>query len=208
MAPGKIIRLLLGGYFPIVGRLYRRIFVDMDKIVGYMIDYVPNGAVILDVGGGDGLVAQLLLRYRPDVSVILVDIACEIGGFIGEEYKSRVKLYPKTDFRDVDDHFDILFLADVLHHVPEADRDAFLINLGQLAIRKHCRRIILKDIQPGSTKAWLAVLSDHFITGDKTVTLVNRDVISIVGYSLIDACLPDPPNYCLVFDEKTKLSSK
>ena len=59
-APGQIVRKVLGRHFEPVGNLYRRFFVDLDKIVAYLDQNIPENVRVLDVGGGDGAVMDRL----------------------------------------------------------------------------------------------------------------------------------------------------
>jgi 16S rRNA G527 N7-methylase RsmG len=89
MTPGNLARRLLGPAFRPVGEAYRRIFVDMDKVADWMADRLPRSARVLDVGGGDGYVANLLLARRADIRVTLIDPSQEIGSFIDAAHLDR-----------------------------------------------------------------------------------------------------------------------
>ena len=197
--PGQLVRLLLGSQFHVVGHLYRRIFVDMDKVVDCIVDQIPSDGNVLDVGGGDGYVADILLAKRPDVRVTMIDIATDIGRFIRSEHRHRVTICAQTELSAIEGKFDTLMIADVIHHVPVSARAAFLSSIAKAAQRTHCNRIIIKDIQPGKLRALLALWGDLYITGDKGVSPVRMEDITLPGFRRTFAHMPDYPNYCLTF---------
>lgn len=197
--PGPLVRRLLGKHFHLLGEPYRRIFVDMPKVVHCMLLHIPPSARILDVGGGDGYVADLILSHRPDVTAAIIDVSDDVGSYVKPQNRQRVEFHPATDVSHVTGTFDIITLSDVLHHVPEAVRDGFLNAIVEMAERVGCQTIVVKDIEPGGLRAKLALWADLYITGDKSVSQVSQDSITFPGFQRIVADMPDFPNYCLVF---------
>lgn len=199
MPPGRIVRRLLGPGFRPIGEAYRRIFVDMSKVAAWIDHQLPHSAHVLDIGGGDGYVVNLLLDRRPDLRVTMTDIAADIGSFISPENRPRVELRPATDIANIEGRYSAITLADVVHHVPIEQRSEFLTKLGAAAHRIRAAKILIKDIKPGSPRAVLSLLSDHYITGDRHVVLANEDEIAIPGFRRTSSAMPDHPNYCLAF---------
>jgi 2-polyprenyl-6-hydroxyphenyl methylase/3-demethylubiquinone-9 3-methyltransferase len=203
MTPGRFVRTILGPAFPLAGGAYRRLFVDMARVVDAMLPHVPNGAHVLDIGGGDGFVINILLNRRPDVTVTMTDLAADIGGFISTQNRARVRLLPETDLTDVAGQFDLATLFDVIHHVPVAARSGFLASVAATAERAGVSRILIKDIRPGGLRAKLAELGDIHITGDRSVSLLAEDAITLPGFTPTSRTMPDFPNYLLVFEKAT-----
>lgn len=199
MSPGQFARRLLGSHFHIAGEAYRRIFVDMDKVTDTMIRHIPQGAHVLDVGGGDGYVVDLLLTKRPDIRVTMTDIAPEIGSFIREANRARVTLMPGTDVATIEGRFDVITLADVVHHVPAVQRPAFFDTLSVVAFRTGAKTVLVKDIEPGNLRALLSLWGDLYITCDKGVSLVESEAVGIPGFDRGETAMPDFPNYCVTF---------
>lgn len=197
MTPGQFVRRLLGPKFHIAADHYRRVFVDMAKVADWLAARIPQGAKVLDIGGGDGYVVDLLLDRRPDLRITMTDTAAEIGGFISAKNLPRVALLPATDVADLEGHYDVMTLSDVIHHVPKAQRPGFYSILSKAARRFCCGSILIKDIEPGSPRAALSVLADHYITGDKGVSLVSSADIVIEGFRVLETSMPDFPNYCV-----------
>ena len=78
-SPGSLARRVLGRHFSVAGRIYRGLFVDLEEVARCLSPHIPAGAVVLDVGGGDGDPLNPLLRLRPDITVRLVDPSPEVG---------------------------------------------------------------------------------------------------------------------------------
>ncbi|MGZ2411718.1 2-polyprenyl-3-methyl-5-hydroxy-6-metoxy-1,4-benzoquinol methylase [Sphingomonas sp. F9_3S_D5_B_2] len=199
--PGQIARRLLGPYFRPVGDAYRRVFVDLAKIAEALNAAIPQGARILDIGGGDGALIDRVLDRRPDLTVTMCDVAPIIGSFLSDANRSRVTLFPATDFTEIDGDFDFVMITDVMHHVAVEHREPFFAALAQSCQRWGCRTLFFKDVEPGSFRATLSLLADLYITGDKHVVLFSRAEF----YSMSEryfpiaervSAMPDSPNYC------------
>jgi hypothetical protein len=209
MSIGAFLRVLLGPkWFPVVGRRYRRIFVDLDALARAMSPHIPDGARILDIGGGDGEPLNNLLALRPDLTVTLIDEAPNVGGALRPDIRECVELYPgvnldqclERDFRP-----SVILVLDVVHHVRAEDRSSFFAAIGRMAVAAGAT-VLVKDIEPGHFISWLSYLSDRLVTGDKHVALVSsadlgrRIADAYQGSSVekSDYSRLDGPNYLLV----------
>ena len=199
MKPGQLARRVLGPAFQPVGEAYRRLFVDVPRVVDAFAHAIPQGAAVLDVGGGDGYIANVLLTKRRDLSLTMTDISTQIGGFLSRENRSRVRLLRSTDLAHVDGRFDVITLTDVLHHIPVMQRPGFLSALCETARRVGCDTIIIKDVEPGSLRAKLALFADVYITGDKNTRFTPASSLELPGFAVLERTEPDPPNYCVIF---------
>jgi SAM-dependent methyltransferase len=202
-SPGQIARRLLGPYFKPVGDAYRRVFVNLEKIVDVLESAVPRGARVLDIGGGDGALIDRLLDRRPDLTVTMCDIAPTIGAFLGNRNRGKVTLLPGTDFADVHGKFDFVMITDVMHHVPVDQRNAFFEALAQSCARWGCTTLFFKDVEPGHVRAVLSLLADWYITGDRHVVLFPRSEFQKMAARYFSnasrtSSMPDSPNYCEV----------
>ena len=211
MSPGRFARRLLGErYARMAGRAYRRIFVDLDKAYAVIADQIPRNANVLDVGGGDGEPLNRLLALRADIRITTIDVAAGVGSWIRPEYLDRVKRVPSITLPDyVDAGYptpDVVLVADVVHHIPSGERQAFFDATARLLLERPAR-LIVKDVEPGHWRATLGLLSDHYVTGDRSVCLVSRDELidrmrrALPSVSFMETSLHevDPPNYALVF---------
>jgi O-methyltransferase domain len=205
---GGVTRRILGPAFPIAGNAYRAIFVDV-RAVARAIPELPQGGLLLDVGGGDGEILNHLLDLQPTIRVVAVDLASDIGGGLRPDLQSRIDLRPATSvsqYVEAGQPADMVLLSDVLHHVPDEQREELIRDVLR-SFGKNPPLIIVKDIVPEGFRSWLSFWSDRYISGDSganpisPVTLVNliqkvRPNLEVHSTNLLDV---DFPNYCLVF---------
>jgi 2-polyprenyl-3-methyl-5-hydroxy-6-metoxy-1,4-benzoquinol methylase len=208
ITPGKVARKLLRGRFGPVARLYRSIFVDLERVAAALDPLLPPYARCLDIGGGDGMLADILLRRRPDISITLIDLAPDVGDLVDPSRRSRIELHPATSTAQAlgwGRSFDVVTVCDVLHHVPVAMRPGLLQEVAELCRSSGAGRLIIKDVEPGHLRSVLSLLSDWYVTGDRHVELIrSRDVLAAVTRAQGEAhiaqatiVVPDAPNYCV-----------
>jgi hypothetical protein len=193
------------------GRLYRAIFVDLRKEAAALAAAIPRDAHLLDIGGGDGEPLNYLLALRPDLRVTTIDPGPFVGQWIEERFNNRVMRLPETSLaqylargRAIPD---AVLIADVLHHIPENARAAFLSSVRVLLEIVPKLRIIVKDVEPGSWRARLGYWSDRYITGDRHVSLVSREHLARLVEDTLGALRredtnlfeADSPNYAIAF---------
>jgi Methyltransferase domain len=212
VALGPAIRRLLGPRLALAaGRRYRAVFVDLEKVAATLAALIPKDAHLLDIGGGDGEPLNHLLARRPDIRVTTIDPAPVVGQWIEARFESRVTRMPGTSImdylaRDMAAPQAVL-LADVMHHVPPVSRPALVRCLGNLLERNPTLKIIIKDIEPGTWRARLSYWADHYITGDRGVTLISRqELLGLFTAELgqlrcehSDLIVKDSPNYAVAF---------
>jgi SAM-dependent methyltransferase len=97
---------------------------------------MPEGAQVLDIGCGDGLIASLVHEHRPDVEVSGMDIAARKDTHI------PVAEFDGLSIPLADRGADVVMLVDVLHH---AERPGTLFAEAARVAR---RAIVLKDVTP------------------------------------------------------------
>jgi hypothetical protein len=209
---GQILRGLLGDRGSrLVGRAYRRLFVDLSKVAEILACEIPKGAHVLDIGGGDGEHLNHLLDVRPDLRVTTIDVAASVGTWIEARHAARVVCMPATDLRryvalDCPAP-DALLISDVVHHIPREQRAAFFAEIAGRLERWPGLRVIIKDVQPGHLRSTLGYLSDRFVTGDDNVSPVPREEIvemmqhsnQTIHWTETPLFTRDSPNYALVF---------
>src|SRR5271163_3730008 len=183
MALGATIRRLLGARWARrAGRWYRAIFVDLSKEAAALAAVIPSDAHLLDIGGGDGEPLNHLLALRPDLRVTTLDPGPIVGQWIDMSFEGRVTRLPSMDLAGYLStnglNPDVILIADVLHHVPETARGAFLSSVRKLLERVPHLRIIVKDVEPGTWRALLGYWSDRYITGDIDVSPVSQEQVA------------------------------
>lgn len=209
---GPAIRRLLGPRLALAaGRRYRAVFVDLEKVATTLAALIPQDAHLLDIGGGDGEPLNHLLVRRPDIRVTTIDPAPVVGQWLETRFESRVIRMPGTSImdylaRDMAAPQAVL-LADVMHHVPPSFRPGLVRCLGKLLERNPALKIIVKDIEPGTWRARLSYWADHYITGDRGVTLISQEqLLGLFTTELgrlrcerSDLIVKDSPNYAVAF---------
>ncbi len=185
--------------------MYRRIFVDLEKVSLVLLPYLPHGARILDIGGGDGELLNHLLGARPDLTIDMVDIAPSVGKFIHPRHASKVGKFVRTPVEDLpaeNSGYDVALISDVIHHLPADYREEFLLSVRDRLGERAC--LLIKDIEPGNAIANLSLFCDIYVSGDNGVSLVSLEELkslcarlgslSMAEIGLLEV---DRPNYAL-----------
>jgi hypothetical protein len=209
---GPAVRRLMGASLARrAGRLYRALYVDLAKEAAALATVIPRDSHLLDVGGGDGEPLNHLLALRPDIRITTLDPAPVVGQWIDARFDGHVTRLPGTSLADylaegrADP--DAILLSDVLHHIPETARASFLASVRVLLERVPRLRIIVKDVEPGSSRALLGYWSDRYITGDRGVSLISsRNLARLFEEALgplrredTNLFETDRPNYAIAF---------
>jgi SAM-dependent methyltransferase len=102
----------------------------------HFAEMIPPSSSVLDVGCGDGLIAALVRRERPELQISGADIAVRPATHI-----------PVTEFDGLslpfEDHaFDTVMIVDVIHHSDAPEK-----LLGEVA-RVAKRAVVIKDVTP------------------------------------------------------------
>ena len=184
---------------------------DLTKEATALASAMPSDAHLLDVGGGDGEPLNYLLVLRPDLRVTTLDTGPVVGQWLERRFEGQVQRLPGMSLADYvaacRPDPDVVLLADVLHHVPELARPAFLQGVAVLLQRVPLLRIIVKDVEPGSWRARLGYWSDRYVTGDRAVSPISRErLVRLLLESLgplrhehTDLFEVDRPNYAIAF---------
>lgn len=210
MTPGVLARRLLGDrWFASVVEVYRSVFVDLDE-VARCLPALPAETEILDLGGGDGALAERILRQQPGLRISIVDPGPRVGLCLRGARRRRARLLASTSLREYGARGlprpDLVLLADVLHHVPVAERATLLRDL-RAVLGGPPPLLLVKEVAPWGWRARIGLISDRYVTGDRHVALlVPSEVEALVAEVFPElAARPtplldrDPPNYALLF---------
>lgn len=102
-------------------------------LVDHLLELIPNGAKLLDVGCGDGHIDQLIAERRRDVEVEGIDV------MVRPDTRIPVKSFDGLEIPCDDCAFDVVLFLDVLHHSRDPIR---LLREGARVSRK---AIVIKD---------------------------------------------------------------
>ena len=109
------------------------------RIAELLSELLPEGAKILDVGCGDGLIDKLLLSSRPDLDVVGVDT------LIRPEAHIDVTKFNGITLPFEDGEFEWVQCIDVLHHTKNPQ------NLFMELVRVASKGVIVKDHSSNSS---------------------------------------------------------
>ena len=111
------------------GILHRRVA----ALASAIAPLLPRSARVLDVGCGDGLLAEALLGRRPDLRIEGVDVLVRAGTPI------PVREFDGSHLPFGDGEFDAAMAVDVFHHA--VDADALMAEMKRVART----RLVIKD---------------------------------------------------------------
>lgn len=97
---------------------------------------LPQGARVLDVGCGDGTLDALILKARPDLSIIGIDV------LVRPDTRIPVAQFDGSTIPYDDGSFDAVLFVDVLHHTHDPIalmREAVRVSRHDLVIKDHTR---------------------------------------------------------------------
>ena len=106
----------------------------------WLAEQIPPQARVLDVGCGDGNIAQLLLQARPDVHIEGIDVLVRPETHIPvTQFDGKVIPFP-------DKSFDAVMFVDVLHHTDDPNvllAEARRVAKQAVILKDHCRDGVL-----------------------------------------------------------------
>lgn len=172
MSLGSTVRNLFGRHEHRVAALYRGVFLSVTDYGEQLSGLVGAPRRILEIGGGEGAVTEVLAARFPDAEILSIDISPRIGRL----YRGRREgvTFRETTVQEVaaasPGTFDLVTLSDVLHHIPVGLRGEILAAAARCVARGG--RFLLKDWARAPTPIhWLAYASDRFVTGDRIAYL-------------------------------------
>ncbi|GAA2130132.1 hypothetical protein GCM10009760_02250 [Kitasatospora kazusensis] len=181
------VRRRLGKYEVPAAELYRSVFIDLDDMATTLLS-LSRPKRILEIGCGDGAVAERLVGALPDAEYVGIDVMAEPGRlFRGDRARAEFRSVYSHDLRaEGPALFDLVLVVDVLHHVPPAHRDALLHDAeamlapgGTLIVKEWERRQDLAHL--------MAYTSDRYVSGDKNVDFADREQL----HAIVSRALPD-----------------
>jgi len=166
---GSAVRHAFGPYERQVAELYRRAFIDLEDLSGCIRDWAAPRS-ILEIGCGEGALAERLVRDFPQAQYTGIDIIPHLGRMYDGPAKrvSFRQITAEALAEEAPGSFDLVVINDVLHHVPDALRRGILD--AARALLGPDGHLIFKDWVRRPTMIHAAVyVADAYIGGDRGV---------------------------------------
>lgn len=154
---------------------------------------------LVDVGGGTGAMLAEILRIRPSVHGILVDLPGTVAR-VGETFKAagvagRVTAVGQSFFDPLPAGADVYLLKKVLNDWPDAETVAILRRCAEAA-RPGGRVVVLGGVSPDNARPTLAI--DMILCGGRTNTVTEFTALARQAGLEVAAAGPQPSGYFVV----------
>ena len=180
MSIGRAVRSRLGRFEAPVSDFYRSRFIDLDSCARFLAATVEAES-ILEVGCGDGQMAEKLVDRFPTATYSGIDVAPDVGRlYRGDPARASFMSIDSRAFRaSTSVRYDLVLLVDVLHHVPGPGRSDLLDDVRDLTVPGG--HYVLKDWVRSHSVAHLAAwMSDRLLTGDRVQYFEHEELCELV----------------------------
>lgn len=172
---GSRIRRAFGPYERSVADLYRRCFVDLDELSRCIRDWTHPRSIV-EIGCGEGALAERLTQAFPSASYLGIDIIPHVGRLY-QGSRERVVFRQISSRQLVGERsrqFDLVVIADVLHHVERPLRASVLESARDLMTADG--HLVLKDwVKRRSAIHAACYFADVYIGGDRNVEYMTLE---------------------------------
>lgn len=158
-----------------------------------LIHMVKPGEKVADVGCGSGQFLLLLTEFALPSHLFGIEINEKLISNAKKLFSSvpgfdyQFKVYDGKNFPPELAEMDVLFLIDVLHHVPLQKQETFLADLIQ--IMKPGARLILKDINAASPLVFMNKIHDFVFAGEigNEMSMERaKSLLTTIGLNIIE----------------------
>ncbi len=173
MGIGTWVRRRLGPLEIPATDLYRSAFINIGALARQLADTIPAKR-ILEVGCGDGSLAQKLSETYPDASYVGIDIAASAGRlYRGKPGWADFRTITVQEFaEEKPEPFDLVLLVDVIHHVSVDIRSEVLRCAADLV--RPGGYLAVKEFERNRGPYYrVTFVADRYITGDKGVKFLT-----------------------------------
>lgn len=177
MAIGPTVRRGLGRFEQPAAEAYRKLFFDVDHFGELALILAPRARRILEVGCGDGAVADRVTSIYAQAEYVGIDVAPQPGRrFTGDTSRVTFKSCYSSELRASNaGPFDLILIVDVLHHIPD-DQDRVALIDDAAAMLAPGGTIIVKEWERTSGLAYSAGwAADRYVSGDARVRYMARE---------------------------------
>ena len=182
MSIGARVRRAFGSHERRISELWRAMFVDLDAWTALCRRWAPDARRILEIGCGEGYSTERLVAQWPDARIDAIDIADSIGRlYAGPPNPVRFrKVYAEELAAESPGAYDLIVLADVLHHVPAPAREVLLRSAGTLLARGGT--LAFKAWERNRTPVYYAAwAADRWLTGDRVAYLTRKEASALLA---------------------------
>lgn len=171
---GATVRRAFGPYERQVSDLYRSIFINLEDLSDRIRTWTtPKN--ILEIGCGEGALAEFIARDFPGIPYLGIDIISHLGRM----YEGQTE---NVEFQEITaqdlaatrpGEFDLILINDVLHHVPDEIREEILVAARTLLAPGGS--LIFKDWDRRSSPIHaMCYIADVYVGGDKNVRYMPK----------------------------------
>lgn len=149
-----------------------------------LINMVRPGDKVGDIGCGSGQFFFLLSAFASPSALYGIEISDKLiqnaNDLLSDSRIGHIRFdkYDGIHFPEHLQQMDIIFLIDVLHHVPKANQQQFLVNLA--ATMKNGARLVIKDINAAHMLVYFNKVHDLIFAGELGNELTAEHVQGIL----------------------------
>ena len=176
MPIGPSVRRSLGRLETPAAELYRHAFFSVDHFAELVLILAPRATRVLEIGCGDGAVADRMTAIHPGAEYMGIDVAPEPGRrFTGDRSRATFQTILSSELRTTHpEPFDLVLVVDVLHHVPD-DPDRIGLISDAAAMLADGGTLLIKEWERIPTLSYAAgYAADRYISGDRQVRYMER----------------------------------
>jgi 2-polyprenyl-6-hydroxyphenyl methylase/3-demethylubiquinone-9 3-methyltransferase len=189
MSIGTAVRARLGRFEQPVAEAYRAMFIDLDDLARQAGAVAPGARRILEIGCGDGSVADRVVRTHPHARYLGIDVSAAPGRrYTGAPDRATFVTMTSGQLRATEPvPYDLVLVVDVLHHVHDLhDRAALLADAAALLAADGT--LVVKEWARGRHPAYFAgAVADRYVSGDRDARFMDRAELS----ALLAAAVPE-----------------
>jgi SAM-dependent methyltransferase len=197
MGIGTYVRHHLGPLEIPAANVYRSIFINLHALAEQIADVAPAKR-ILEVGCGDGALAQQLSHVYPAATYLGIDVASSAGRlYRGDPHWAEFRTVSVQELlAEQPEPYDLVLLVDVIHHVSVEIREAVLSASAELV--RPGGHLMVKEFERNRGPYYrLTYAADRYITGDRGVRFLTLPELR----GMVDNTRPlgfSPPRSCRV----------